>query len=123
MNPLLIPQFHLLMNSRDIMIAMGSVPDTVFGIDAAGVVKRVGSLVTALHVGDRVALIQLGAMRTTLRIHESIPQILPDYMSIEQGASLSTVYVTAYQSLFEIAKLEKGESVLIHSAAGGEFYR
>lgn len=99
---------------------MGSIPDTAIGLDAAGVVTKVGADVTCLCVGDRVAVIQPGAMRSTIRIAASIPQKIPDTMSIEDGASLPTAYVTAYQCLIEIGQLQKGETVLIHSAAEGE---
>lgn len=105
------------------MVAMGFVPDLVIGSDAAGVVSRIGTKVKKLSVGDRVALIQVGAMRTNIRIDESLPQKLPDAMSMEHGSTLPTIYVTAYQSLIEIGRLEKEETVLIHSAAGGKILR
>jgi NADPH:quinone reductase-like Zn-dependent oxidoreductase len=40
-------------------------------------------------------------------------------MSFEEAASIPMAYMTAYQSLFVSARLEKGESVLIHAASGG----
>src|SRR3954468_21043929 len=107
--------------NRDVMVAMGFVPDLVIGSDAAGVVSRIGTEVKKLGVGDRVALIRVGAMRTNIRIDESLPQKLPDTMSMEHGSTLPTIYVTAYQSLIEIGRLEKEETVLIHSATGGTF--
>ena len=102
------------------MVAMGHVTDRAIGSDAAGVVKQVGAGVTRLSVGDRVAVLQRGAMRTTLRVDSSIPQKLPDNISIEDGATLPTVFVTAYHALVEVARLERGESVLIYRASGGE---
>jgi hypothetical protein len=102
------------------MIAIGSLSEEAMGTDAAGIVGEVGKAVTLLKKGDRVALIHLGAMRTNIRVHESIPQILPGSISINEGATLPTIFVTAYQCLIEIGRLEKGETVLIHSAAGGK---
>jgi NADPH:quinone reductase-like Zn-dependent oxidoreductase len=102
------------------MIAMGYVKDTMIGSDAAGVVTSIGSGVTRFNVGDRVAVIQKGAMRTTLRVDASIPQRIPENLSMEEGASLPTIYATAYHAMIEVARLQKGESVLIHRASGGK---
>ena len=99
---------------------MGAVPDTQIGLDAAGIIKRVGTKVTLVQPGDRVATLQPGAYRTLLRTDESLVAKLPANMSMEAGASLPTVYVTAYQALYMAARLEPGETVLIHSATGGE---
>ena len=101
------------------MVSMGLVADTVLGADAAGTIKRVGDKVTLVKPGDRVALMSLGAYRNIIRVDESVVQILPDSMTIEEGASLPCVYITAYQSLVTIGHLSDGESILIHSAAGG----
>lgn len=102
------------------MVSMGVAPDTEIGLDAAGVIKRVGRNVTLVRPGDRVATLQPGAYRTLLRTDQSLVAKLPDDMSIEAGASLPTVYVTAYQALYVAARLLPGETVLIHSAAGGK---
>jgi NADPH:quinone reductase-like Zn-dependent oxidoreductase len=40
-------------------------------------------------------------------------------VSIEEGVSIPIAYTTAYQSLVNVARMQKGESVLIHAAAGG----
>lgn len=102
------------------MIAMGYVKDLVIGSDAAGIVTSIGSGVTRFNVGDRVAVLHKGAMRTTLRVDVSIPQRLPENLSMEEGATLPTIYVTAYHAMVEVARLQKGESVLIHRASGGK---
>ena len=102
------------------MISMGLVPDTVLGLDAAGIIKRIGPGVTLLKPGDRVATFFVGAYSNLIHSHQSLVNKLPDSMTLEEGASIPTVYGTAYQSLVEIARLSRGESILIHSAAGGE---
>ena len=104
------------------MVSMGLVADTVLGADAAGTIKRVGSKVTLVEPGDRVALMCLGAYRNLLRVDETVVQVMPENMTFEEGASLPCVYITAYQSLVEIGRLSHGESILIHSAAGGEYF-
>nr|POE87424.1 highly reducing polyketide synthase azab [Quercus suber] len=104
---------------EDIMVSMGIVPDNAIGCDAAGIVTRTGSKVSDLKPGDRVACITLGAYRNLIRTPGSLLQKLPSQMSFEDAATLPTVYVTAYQSLIEIGRLQAAETVLIHAAAGG----
>ena len=102
------------------MISMGLVPNTVLGLDAAGTIKQVGPKVTFVKPGDRVATFCPGAFKNLLRTHETLVQPLPEDMTFEVGASLPCVYITAYQSLIEIGRLSQGETVLIHSATGGQ---
>lgn len=102
------------------MIAMGQIQRPVFGHEASGIVTRVGSKTSEVSCGDRVVFVGPGSMRTHIRAHESVVQKLPDIMSFEEGASIPIAYATAYRSLVEVARLEKGETVLIHAAAGGK---
>jgi hypothetical protein len=108
------------LNFVDIMVSMGLVADKELGLDAAGVVTRVGPDVTTIKPGDRVATFCMGAYRTFLRTPESLVAEIPEQMSYEEAASLPCVYVTAYRALVEVAHLMKGETILIHSAAGGK---
>ncbi|KAH8696648.1 hypothetical protein BGW36DRAFT_428643 [Talaromyces proteolyticus] len=107
------------LNFLDIMIAMGQIQRPVFGHEASGIIRRVGSRVTKFSPGDRVIYIGQGAMRTCIRSHESAVHALPTSVSLENGVSIPIAYTTAYRSLVEVARLQKGESVLIHAAAGG----
>ena len=103
------------------LVALGQISDLVLGIDVAGTVARVGSNVKHLKVGDRVAFPKPGGMCTVTRVRGDLPQLLPDNMSFEDGATIPLVFMAAYQSLIETAHLSRGERVLIHSAAGGKF--
>ncbi|KAI0451648.1 putative polyketide synthase [Xylaria acuta] len=107
------------LNFVDTMVSMGLSANTELGVDASGIIKRIGSNVTTVKPGDRVATFCSGACRSLLRMHESLVAKLPKGMSLEEGASLPTVYVTAYRSLYEVGRLTSGETILIHSAAGG----
>ena len=102
------------------MIAMGQIQHPVMGYEASGIIHRVGAKVTKFKEGDRVIFMGLGAMRTSIRAHESCIHALPATLTLEEGAAIPVAYATAYQSLIEIARLQKGESVLIHAAAGGK---
>ncbi|KAL9080059.1 MAG: hypothetical protein Q9159_007665 [Coniocarpon cinnabarinum] len=104
---------------RDIMIAMGLVPGTSFGVDAAGTVAAVGSQVQDFVPGDRVAVLMKGACRTHVRCNATLAQKIPDSMSFEDAAAMTTVYVTAYRCIYDVARLTREDSILIHAAAGG----
>ena len=105
-------------NFKDILIALGRVPEAELGSECAGTVTRTGSK-TDLVVGDRVCLVHIGTYRTCVRAKETTALSIPETMSFAEGATLPIVFSTAYHALFDVARLQAGESVLIHSAAGG----
>lgn len=110
-------------NFKDIVIAMGQLPNpsptASLGIEASGVVTRVGSAVSTLAVGDRVAAMPDGAYGTHTRCKASSAVRIPAEMSFEAAASIPIVFCTAYHALVDLARLQRGERVLIHAAAGG----
>lgn len=94
-------------------------PGLALGFDGAGYVKQTGSAVTTVKAGDLVAFATPGAISTLVRVKSGLVHVLPNGMSLEDGASIPLVFMAAYQSLMETAHLSQGERVLIHSAAGG----
>jgi len=60
-----------------------------------------------------------GAFETTLTTMEQLCVKIPDSLTYVDAASMATVYSTVIYSLLDKARLEKGQSVLIHSACGG----
>lgn len=106
-------------NFHDVMIAMGQIQDTNLDVECSGVVTRIGKSVTQWKEGDRVMTFRLGTYRTYIRNSEEMFQRMPDGMSFEEAGSIVSIYGTAVYSLFDVARLQKGESVLIYSAAGG----
>ena len=104
---------------REIMVAMGQMDDTKLGLEAAGVVRRVGSSVTKFKVGDKVMMMGYGAHRTFHRAPASFCALIPEGMSFELAASIPVVHATAWNALVRIANVQKGQSILIHAAAGG----
>jgi NADPH2:quinone reductase len=91
------------------------------GLDAAGVVESVGDGVTLVSVGDRVycAGTLNGAYTEKALCAQSQVHPLPEQVSFAQGAAVPVPYATAYRALFQRAKAEPGEVVLIHGASGG----
>ncbi|KAL8719832.1 MAG: hypothetical protein Q9225_003210 [Loekoesia sp. 1 TL-2023] len=107
------------LNQDDLIVALGQIPGLTLGFDGAGYVKQTGSSVAAVKAGDAVAFAAPGAISTLVRIKSDLVHVLPKGMSLEDGASIPLVFMAAYQSLMESARLSQGERVLIHSAAGG----
>ena len=112
------------LNFRDVVFAMGiisseseSVP---LGLEMAGTVCRVGSSESGLGIGDRVfALAPHGCITTRAVVPGSLVVRIPDNMSFEEAATVPICFTTAIQSLVDVGHIQKGQSVLIHSAAGG----
>ncbi|USP81656.1 polyketide synthase PKS2 [Curvularia clavata] len=111
------------LNFRDLMIAMGEHMAYSIGCEASGVISRVGSQVTDVVVGDRVTYItgldHVGCFHTFGRVDQSVVTKIPEGLSYEDAAGLPAVYVTVLYGLRDVARLAKGEKVLIHAAAGG----
>ncbi|KAK3352846.1 hypothetical protein B0T25DRAFT_580684 [Lasiosphaeria hispida] len=108
-------------NFRDVMVAMGQLKSRVMGYDCAGVVSRVGPRAASngYKVGDRVSVLLRGHYGSRTRTHWTSAVHIPEDMTFETAASLPTQYVAAYVSLYDTARLQKGETILIHSATGG----
>jgi acyl transferase domain-containing protein/NADPH:quinone reductase-like Zn-dependent oxidoreductase/NADP-dependent 3-hydroxy acid dehydrogenase YdfG/acyl carrier protein len=116
------------LNFRDVLWAMGMLPEealehgfagATIGMECAGTVTRVGSAVRDLSVGDRV----MGFASSTFASHvttraDGIGR-LPANVSLAEGATIPTTFITAWYALHELARLRPGETVLIHGAAGG----
>lgn len=107
------------LNFKDVMIALGQLAGKTLGYECAGTVTRVGSSVD-LKPGDRVlCCTNTGAFSTYARAHDTSVAKIPDDMSLFAAAALPTAFCTAYYALFTLARLQEGETILIHSGAGG----
>ncbi|KAH8736190.1 hypothetical protein BGZ61DRAFT_339395 [Ilyonectria robusta] len=106
-------------NFRDIMICTGQMSDPSLGLECAGIVHRVGNNVSHLKVGQRVVAWTRYNYSTYARTYAGVVEPIPDDMSFATAASLPIVYNTVVYGLKHIAHLRKGESILIHAAAGG----
>ncbi len=93
------------------------------GFDVSGVVSAVGPGVTGFNIGDEVfAMLDLrrgGGYAEYAIVKESEAALKPTNTSHEEAASIPLVALTAWQTLFEIADLQAGQTVLIHAGAGG----
>ncbi|KAI0132887.1 polyketide synthase [Xylariales sp. AK1849] len=107
------------LNFKDVMIAMGHLANEHIGIECSGVITQVGSAVADFKVGDRVCAIAEGSFASYIRCRATSVSQIDDGLSFEAASTIPVIWSTAYYSLVHVARLEEGESVLIHAAAGG----
>ncbi|MFC5662552.1 SDR family NAD(P)-dependent oxidoreductase [Kitasatospora misakiensis] len=113
------------LNFIDVMKVMGTYPDPsadarLLGLDGVGVVTRTGEGVTRFAPGDRVvACTGGGAFATHWTVLADHAQLVPAGMADADAAAFPAVTITAWYGLRHLAALAPGETVLIHSAAGG----
>lgn len=89
------------------------------GYDMVGVVDKLGEGVTRFKVGQRVAdLTVIGSYSEYICLPESRLTPVPDGLDPVEAVSLILSYVTAYQMLHRIAKVKKGQQILVHGAGG-----
>ncbi len=94
--------------------------DLVLGSEAAGTVAALGEGVTGFAVGDRVAYTIPNGAYVSERVIEARHLVrLPDGVSDEVAAAAMLKGLTAHYLLHRSFKVEKGQTVLFHAAAGG----
>lgn len=112
-------------NFADLMMRMGLYPEApprpfTPGYEVAGTVAEIGPGVTRVRVGDRViAGTRFGGYATMAVSSEDKVLTLPDELSFAEGAAIPVNYLTAWIALHGMARIGRGERVLIHNAAGG----
>ena len=116
------------LNFRDVMATLGLLPAAAYersalglevGMEASGVVRRVGAGVDHCRVGDEAIFTQGGCIANRAVVPAPLVFSKPAGLDMEQAASSLSVYLTAYYALVHLARLCEGQSVLIHSAMGG----
>ena len=107
-------------NFRDIAASLGIIDDYKLGDECAGIVRQVGLSAKDFSIGDRVVAWRpgQGAHRSIVRNPAVYCQKLTD-MPFSTATSFPLVLTTAHYALQDAARLQPGETVLIHSAAGG----
>ena len=105
-------------NHRDVLVAIG-VHGAALGIEAAGVVTEVAPDVSDLAAGDRVMGFVPGAFGPLAVADARTLVAIPAGWSFAQAATVPVAHATAHLALCEVARLQAGDRVLIHAAAGG----
>jgi polyketide synthase 5 len=112
-------------NFADVLVTFGRYPSfegrlPQLGTDFAGVVSAVGSDVTTHQVGDRVGGISPnGCWGTFVTLDADLAATLPDGLTEQQAAAVTTATATAWYGLQDLARIGRRDKVLIHSATGG----
>ena len=116
------------LNFRDVMMSMGLLDDdvldaglagAVLGFECSGTVTRVGEQVRDLQPGARVMGFAAKAFATHVTADRRVFVPVPARLSLEAAATVPVAFLTAWYSLLEVARVKRGEWVLIHGAAGG----
>jgi acyl transferase domain-containing protein/acyl carrier protein len=109
-------------NFRDVLYALGVLSnhnDTPAGSECAGTVVEVGEGVADIHRGDEVVTLAAGSMASRVTVAQELVFPKLPGLSMEEAAAIPVVFLTAYYGLHRLAKIQAGERVLIHAAAGG----
>jgi len=91
------------------------------GYDIAGVVEKTGSSVTKLKVGDAVYGYPTfgGGWADYVTVREWEVAAKPRSLNFVEAAAIPMGALTAWQALLDVAKLQSGQTILIHGASGG----
>lgn len=90
------------------------------GLEVAGIVRQVGPDVRDISIGDRVfAMPPIACAKSAVVVPSTLVERIPDNLTFEDAATMPICYSTVIESLINLGQLEKGQSVLIHSATGG----
>ncbi|WP_435826066.1 acyltransferase domain-containing protein [Nocardiopsis alba] len=103
---------------RDVAVGLGLL-DERMGLEGAGVVVETAADVTDLAPGDRVMGVFRGALGPLAVADRRALVRVPEGWDLEQAASVPLSFLIAYHALVDVAGVRPGESVLVHSAAGG----
>jgi len=109
------------LNFRDVLNVMGLYPGDAgpLGGECAGRIVRVGPGITDLSVGDEVVVMYYGTFASHVTLPAALAFKIPSGIPMTEAAGLPIVYLTAWYGLHHLAKIRKGDRILIHSAAGG----
>ena len=113
------------LNRADLLQRKGMYPppegaSPILGLEMAGEVEAVGHHVRGHRVGDRVcALLPGGGYAQYVVVPAALALPIPDVMSYEEAAAIPEVFLTAYQALVWLGRLQAGETVLVHAGGSG----
>jgi len=97
----------------------------ILGCDGAGVVEAVGDSVSRFRVGDEVYFCnggiggEPGNYAEYALVDERFAAAKPETLSFAEAAAAPLVLITAWESLYDRARLQAGQTVLVHAGAGG----
>ena len=128
LDDILVSVTHAGLNHVDLLYARGKhqnnhsglvAPPFILGLEFAGTVDS-APITSSFRTGDRVWGSGLGAFAEKIVVKESALQQLPNAWTLEDAAGLGAATApVSYGALVHVAKVQQGEIVLVHAAAGG----
>lgn len=95
-------------------------PQDIPGLEFAGEVVETGDEARAWRVGQRVfGITGGGAQAEYVSVPESTLAEIPSNLDWHEAAAVPEAFITAHDALFTQARLEMGESVVVHAAGSG----
>jgi acyl transferase domain-containing protein len=108
------------LNFLDVLRALAVMPDDgPLGAECVGTITALADDIHDLRLGDRVIALADGALGTHVQTPRALVVPLPAGLDPAAAATLPITTLTAWQALHHVARLQPGERVLIHAAAGG----
>ncbi len=113
------------LNRADIMQREGKYPppegaSLIMGLEIAGEIESVGAGVKRWQIGDKVfGLLPGGGYAEFAVMHQDMAMPIPEGWDFAEAAAVPEVFLTAFQALRWVGKLEAGERVLLHAGASG----
>lgn len=109
------------LNFKDVLNVLGMYPGDPgpLGGECAGRVSAVGPDVTHLRPGDDVLAVAGGSFSSHVLARAEFVQVRPPGVTAPEGAAFPIAFLTAEFCLGHLARMQAGERVLIHAAAGG----
>ncbi len=116
------------LNFRDVMYTLGLLSDEAvengfvgasLGLEFAGIVTRVGTKAGAFKPGDCVVGLGPASFSNRVLSKANTLALIPGKLSPAAAATIPSTFFTVYYALHHQARLQTGETVLIHGAAGG----
>ncbi|NEO38509.1 MAG: SDR family NAD(P)-dependent oxidoreductase [Moorea sp. SIOASIH] len=120
------------LNFRDVLNSLGllkeyyaqvlgitDVAQLNLGLECVGVIASVGDNVSQWQVGDEVMALVHNGFSSFVTTPAELVMAKPKNLSFTEAATLPLTFATAYYGLQHLAKIQPGERVLIHAAAGG----
>lgn len=112
-------------NRPDVMQREGRYPpppgaSDVLGLELAGIVEALGPGAGRFRIGDRVmALVHSGAYAEWAVVDEAVALPVPEGLPAVEAGAIPETYFTVWSNVFERARLQAGESLLIHGGSSG----
>ncbi|WP_395705879.1 NAD(P)H-quinone oxidoreductase [Casimicrobium huifangae] len=112
-------------NRPDVLQRSGKYPppadaSPVMGLEVAGEIVAVGAAVTGWHVGDTVcALTPGGGYAEYCKTPAAHCLPIPHGLSVVEAAALPETFFTVWANVFDRARLQAGETILIHGGSSG----